>query len=343
MPLNALSSYTADRVILPRRYGIAHGKSFLYGPPRSGKTSLALQFALGFKKPIYIDLANRRLQSDEVQGYLLKMHLEKKVDVLVLDNYHTPIALPHIPNIVLIGQKEACPQDFVPKCILPLCFEEFVSFDTKNLSLKTLFNTFLKNGNLPEIQEFGAYKRLERLYEIICVAFGADTELFLALLGFQSQNTTPHRIYSQLKSTMKLSKDRIYSTLTHWQDNNVLFFLPHSYKPNAKKLYFADFSLSHLLHHNLAAQLENMLFLELLKLGEHGNEALCYGDAGEFIYQHQAFVSIPFATQDLIEHRVSKMQSEHIYVITLSFEGQGKVGKKHWKAINFIDFALGEE
>lgn len=343
MPLNALLAHTAERVILPRRYGITSGKVFLYGPPRSGKTSLALQFALGFGKPIYIDLADRHLQSEEVQGYLLKMHLEKKVDVLVLDNYHAPIALPNIPNIVLIGYRQHCPQDFVPKRILPLCFEEFVSFDTKNLSLKTLFNAFLKNGNLPEIQEFGAYKRFERLYEIVRVAFGEDTEMFLALLRFQSQNATPHRIYATLKSMMKISKDRIYAKLAHWETNGVLFFLPHCHKPNVKKLYFADFSLSHLLHHSPAAQLENMLFLELLKLSEQSGESLCYGDGGEIVYQNRAFVSFPFATRELIAPKIHKLASQEIYIITLSFEGQGKVGHKSWRAMNFIDFALGEE
>ena len=341
MPLNALLAHTAERVILPRRYGITPGKSFLYGPPRSGKTSLALQFALGFKKPIYIDLA--RIQSEEVQGYLLKMHLEKKVDALVLDNYHIPIALPNIPNIVLIGDRQHCPPDFRCKRILPLCFEEFVSFDSKNLSLKTLFNAFLKGGNLPEIQEFGAYKRFERLYEVVCVAFGGDKEMFLALLGFQSQSATPHRIYAQLKPTMKLSKDRIYAKLAHWQDNGVLFFLPHHSKSNAKKLYFADFSLSHLINHNLGAQLENMLFLELLKLSEQSGGMLSYGDSGELLYQDRAFVSIPFATQELIAHKIQKIQSQQIYIITLSFEGEGRVGQRQWRAMDFIDFALGEE
>lgn len=341
MPLNALLSHTLERKILPRRYGITPGKSFLYGPPRSGKTSLALQFALGFKKPIYIDLD--RIQSEEVQGYLLKMHLEKNVDVLVLDNYHSSIALPNIPNIVLIGDRQHCPPDFRSKRILPLCFEEFVSFDTKNLSLKALFNAFLKNGNLPEIQEFGAYKRLERLYEVVCVAFGGDREMFLALLAFQSQNATPHRIYTQLKHTMKLSKDRIYAKLTHWQENDVVFFLPHYRKPNAKKLYFADFSLSHLIDHSLAAQLENMLFLELLKLSDQSGESISYGDSGELMYQNRAFVSIPFATQELITHRIHKIQSQEISIITLSFEGEGRVGQKHWRAMDFIDFALGEE
>lgn len=340
MPLNALAAYTLERKILPRRYGITPGKSFLYGAPRSGKTSLALQFALGFKKPIYIDLA--RIQGEEVQGYLLKMHLEKNVNALVLDNYQGSIALPNIPNIVLIGDRRHCPAGFGLKRILPLCFEEFVSFDSKNLSLKALFNAFLKSGNLPEIQEFGAYKRLERLYEVVRVGFGSDSEMFLALLAFQSQNATPHRIYAQLKPIMKLSKDRIYARLAQWQENGVVFFLPHAHKTNAKKLYFADFSLSHLSHHSLAAQLENMLFLELLKLSEQGGGVLSYGDSGEFLYQDRAFVSIPFATQELIGRKIHKIPAKEICIITLSFEGEGRVGQRQWRAMDFIDFALGE-
>ena len=49
--MNALRDTLIERTILPRRYGISSGRTFVYGAPKVGKTSLALQFAFSCKKP----------------------------------------------------------------------------------------------------------------------------------------------------------------------------------------------------------------------------------------------------------------------------------------------------
>ncbi|MGI0406319.1 hypothetical protein ACRE1U_03285 [Helicobacter himalayensis] len=382
MIFNALKENLNERTILPRRYGILPGRTFLFGAPKSGKTSLALQFALSYKKPMYLDLDDVRLDSAQLQTYLLKIFLEKKLDILVLDNFKPTLTLPNLQNIILLGARELAPSDFTPKCIMPLCFEEFVSFSAKNFSLKNLFAFFLKDGNMPEMLETPHYKKEQRRREVLKLYFGADLEIFLFLLHFQAQAVSIHRIYTALKKQTKISKDRIYTLLKRWEENGVLFFVPHSLERTnepmqklAKKLYFADFSLSWIVkfENNILAQFENMLFLELVKMRELSGGTISY-EEGMLVYKDCAYLPIPFATRELCEKRLQKCTQNTAYIITLSFEDSGEFqcnirGKKErresahkdshqiskdiqsartdsqkifWRALNFIDFALGE-
>lgn len=358
--MNALRDTLIERDILPRRYGISRGRTFIYGAPKVGKTSLALQFALGFKKPLYIDLDDMRVKRDEVQAYLLKLYLEKGLDILVLDNYKKDMfgdflggdsnqLLPNLQDIVLIGKIQECPSGFSPKCILPLCFEEFVSFDSKNFALKNLFNFFLKEGNLPQMLEISAYKRLQTKKEWLQSALQGRMDLFLNILSFQAQSITPNAIYERVKKQMRISKDILYVTLKQWEENGIIFYVPNVIDRGSKKLYFFDFSLPSLIsfEKNLSTQLENMLFLELCKIceqrvsSENHNRVVC-GTMGEFYIHKSAYIFIPFATSELIAQKIAHIDSTNIAIITLSFEGEGSAEGKKWKAMQFVDFALGE-
>lgn len=358
--MNALRDMLIERNILPRRYGIAKGRTFLYGAPKVGKTSLALQFALSFKKPLYLDLGDLRVKKDEAQAYLLKLYLEKGLDVLVLDNYTKDVfgnflsedytqLLPNLQDIVLIGKKQECPSGFVSKCILPLCFEEFVSFDSKNLSLKNLFNLFLKDGNLAQIFEIGAYKRLQAKGELLQNALHTQVDLFFKILPFQAQNIAPNALYERLKKQMRISKDTLYATLKQWEENGIIFYISNLTNRGSKKLYFFDFSLPSLIsfEKNLSAQLENMLFLELCKTSEQSgfkanyDEIMC-GAQGEFYLGNSAYIFIPFATSALIAQKIPNIDCANIIIVTLSFEGEGSIGEKKYRAMQFVDFALGE-
>ena len=358
--MNALRDTLIERTILPRRYGISSGRTFVYGAPKVGKTSLALQFALSFKKPFYIDLGDMRVKKDEAQAHLLKIYLEKELDVLVLDNYKKDMFgnflgvdshqfLPNLQDIVLIGNRQECPIGFVPKCILPLCFEEFVSFDTKNFSLKNLFTLFLKEGNLAQMFETSAYKRLQTKREFLQSALQSQAELFFKILPFQAQNIAPNALYERLKKQMRISKDTLYATLRQWEENGVIFYVSNALHKGSKKLYFFDFSLPSLVcfEKNLSTQLENMLFLELCKiceqsaLKEWSNELFCCA-MGEFYMRDCAYIFIPFATRELIAQKIPHIDCKNIAIITLSFEDEGLISGKKYRAMQFVDFALGE-
>lgn len=356
---------------MPRRYGINAGKVFLYGAPKTGKTSLALLYGAQFKKNFYVDCADKRVKIDAINAFLLKNYLEKNLEMLIIDHYIPSISLPNLQHIILIAPStKDIPPDFQPKAIQALSFEEYVSFDRKNIAINTLFNLFLKEGNLPEIYHLEPSYKIPRKHEILKLALGNDYEFFCTLLLMQAQKLTPHHIYALLKKSHKISKDRLYPLLEKLQKTQIIFFVPHL-QHQTRKLYFYDFTLPLCVsgEKNFNAILENMLFLELQKQTEQtykisnslssyfihktslespksADSQIFYGDYNEFITPLGVFIFIPFADEKIITQKLFKMPYEHIFVITLSFESKGilKYNDRQiqWIAMTFINFALGD-
>lgn len=348
--MQELSKTYLERVvgIMPRRYGLKAGKNFLYGAPGVGKTSIALFHSMQYKKTLYIDCNDRRISTESANAFILKSYLERNIEQLIIDNYTPRISLPNLKHIILIAQSpNHCPQDFIPKPIRALSFEEYISLDSKNLSINNLFNLFLKEGNLPESIRLDPSYKITRKQEILKLALWNDFEIFCSLLTLQGQKLTTNHAYTILKKSHKISKDRIYPLLDSLQQRGIIHLIPHI-NNTSKKLYFYDFTLPLCVQNekNLIASLENMLLLELFALCERLgiNEEIKYGDLGEFVCGLGVFLCLPFATQETIESKLRKLEYQQIYFITLSFEGNGEVGKAQnkiqWKALSFVNFAL---
>lgn len=336
--------------ILPRRYGLKCARTFLYGAPGVGKSALALLHAKGYKHTFYVDCADCRVDIESVNTFILKLYLERHLELLIVDNYTPHIALPHLEHIILIHQSPAlCPLDFTKKRISALSFEEYVSFDNKNLSINHLFNAFLKDGNLALLHIGSSHRKILRKQEILKLALANDFALFCAILPLQARIVSVHSIYSALKKTHKISKDRIYPLLHSLEEKGIIFFVPHI-KERHKKIYFYDFTLPLCVQNDrhLGAILENMLLLELFSFCEKYDKSavIHYGDDGELICALGVFIFLPFATRESIESKLARHKHTYpfIYVITFHFEGNGKIAAQsalmEWQAMSFINFAL---
>ncbi|WP_095294390.1 ATP-binding protein [Helicobacter sp. 13S00482-2] len=332
-------------IILPRRFGLKNGKTHLFGCLKCGKTSIALDFAKKFKNPIYIDCKDPRLDIDNVKSMLLKYYLEKKIDILIVDNFISDFALPKLENIILITHSRDIfiPEDFLHKQIYPLTFEEYVSFDKKNLSINTLFNHFLKDGNLPEIQYLNEHQKISRKQEINYLAFKDNIELFKNLIPYQSRKITTNQLYTQIKKQLKISKDKIYHLINEFQSSGMIYLLPHiedCKKP--KKIYFYDFSIPYAFCNDKSFQaiFDNMVFLELLSK----HKTIHYSENYDFITEkNQIFFCIPFPNAKLIEEKIikSKIKYPKINIITINYDFEGRTNGIKWEAISFMNFALG--
>ncbi|STP10576.1 putative ATPase [Helicobacter cinaedi] len=347
-----ISKSYLERVVgmKPRRYGLKKQKTFLYGASGVGKSSLAFLHSAKYKKTLYINCSDSRTNIESANALILKSFLEKNLELLIIDSYTPKISLPNLNHIILIANSNAhCPKDFKSKKIHALSFEEYISFDSKNLSINNLFNLFLKEGNLPEIQKLDPSYKITRKQEILQLSLKNDFDIFCSLLTMQGQKLTINHIYTILKKTHKISKDRIYPLLQSLNESGFIFLLPH-HTTSSKKLYFYDFTLPLCvqIERNFLASLENMLLLELIAFCERYEceSSIYYGDIGEFISPLGIFIFLPFSTKESIESKLKKFsfQALHIYVITLNFEGNGKLNLAHttleWEALNFIDFAL---
>lgn len=327
--------------LLPRRFSIKTGRTHLYGPPRSGKTTLALLFAKPFKNPVYIDCDDPRNDIEHLTAQILKAFLEKKIDVLILDNYKPLFTLPNLKNIIIITQdlqQSPIPQDFYPQLVLPLNFEEYISLIASNDSLNQLLNRFIKDGNMLENFHTLEFQKIHKKQNNMRLFFQENYPLFLLLLPFQAQKITINQLYLHIKKYTKVSKDKLYAFLFVLQEQKIISLLPHKDFPNrAKKLYFYDFSLPYPFCKmpNFQAIFENMVFLEL----QHQyQQTIFYSETSHFYIDNKIFFALPFPNPTAIQRILEKNPHKDIIIIAIN-----KQEHQHCKIIDFVSFALKDE
>lgn len=336
---------------MPRKVTINTNKSIVCGAPKVGKSSLVKSHLQAFKTPIYLDLKDPRTENslEQITANLERFCVQNGVDALAIDNYTIGFPLPKVESIFLISEKNIEAQGYAKFIIHGLDFEEYLSFDRRHQSVRHIFNSFLKDGSLPEISLFDEHARSKRKQEILRLICESESEIAIlhALIHHMGAKITTNQLYTNLKRTISLSKDRIYSKITDYQSRGILHLVEKFEQKNApKKLFFWDFTLANALRYerNFTALIENMLFLELVKSGQ-----IFYSDRVDFIAEESShgFVVIPFATPENIHARLSKIREEREFidtfiVITMGFESEGENLGTPYIAIPFWEFVLSE-
>lgn len=337
----------------PRRFGIHANKIHIFGAPKSGKTSLALYYAKSHKNPLYIDLQDLRNNNDLIKQTLLKIAFEKKIDLLILDNipsdfFYQFTNLPHIANIITISQQSDISELQTPKLeILPLNFEEFISFDKQNLNINELFENFIKFGNLPfMLKDSKDLLKLEKKQQMLKSELQDDMDIFLELMRFQSHCVSIFQLYNILKKRAKMSKDRIYAVCDSFVKRGILRQISHLNKPKApKKAFFFDFSIAFALSYerNFIAMFENMIFLEILsKKKQHS--CVFYSDKIPLICENTCYFPMPFKSKEMIFQSLKNIDfmGFNAIVITIDLNDEVVIGNNKIALVSFINFALDE-
>lgn len=382
----------ASYAFLPRPYPQKDTPLLIYGPPKSGKTSLALEYAKNVKnakRVVFVDCADMRFCIEDTQKELLKAFLEKAFDLLVVDNYDisslafsssskpqlisslkanssrttTPtLTLPNLSNIILVCANPICDRQGLSQYfahlrrvrVLPLSFREFVSF-SKAQKLESIFSTFLKSGNLPEMPFLTESKHTARNQEIIRLAYQKHARIFQEILVFQGQNFSAYSLLRKTKSSLKTSKDTIYAFIESLKSQQSIFLLPHTQNRSKPKLYLYNFALPYALSASPHFQhiFENMVFCELLlKYSNPFSEItqaksstqkplISYDEECDFLVNDIAYIVMPFPNDALLKARLQKLTKKYKKVIFISIEHSEK--QSEYEVQSFIDFALDDE
>ncbi|NHB21568.1 ATP-binding protein [Helicobacter pylori] len=323
-------------------------KICLLGPMKSGKTTFALKLAKDFKNPVYLNYNDMRLNKNTLKSWLLKWHLEKKMDLLILDNIERlDFSLPKLPKIILIPNhlSPITAPDFSLRYALGLSFKEYGSFFKPNTPKNTLINRFLRDGNaLDSLFIENEQEKILKKQENIKLAFQTYAPLMAKLCAHQSKFVSAFYLYTQFKKELKISKDTLYKFLHALEKQRILFLVP-SFENHKTKLYLCDFALPYNLtpSPSLLSVFENMVFLELYKQFPHYE--LYAHDNGIFILRNPtnklALIAHAFPTPHFLEKQLSWCH-EHgfLNVVVVSINASISANNPPYKHLNFIDFSL---
>ncbi|GAA8669044.1 ATP-binding protein [Helicobacter pylori] len=323
-------------------------KICLLGPMKSGKTTFALKLAKNFKNHVYLNYNDMRLNKNILSSWLLKWHLEKKMDLLILDNIERlDFSLPKLPKIILIPNylSPIMEKDFSLCYALGLSFKEYTSFFKPNTPKNTLFNRFLRDGNaLDSLFIENEQEKILKKQENIKLAFQTHAPLMAKICAHQSKFVSAFYLYTQFKKELKTSKDTLYKFLHALEKQRTLFLIP-SFENHKTKLYLCDFALPYSLTPNpsLLSVFENMVFLELYK--QFPNYELYSHDNGIFILRNPtgklALIAHAFPTPHFLEKQLSWCHEHGFFnIVVVSINAPISATNPPYKHLNFIDFSL---
>jgi len=314
---------------------------------------LVYDFLSNFKNEDYLyidffDLRNKNI-TNELQ-FLDEFIKEKNVEVLILENFDHQCKIPDCTNIILTSQKNIIYENFEKINLYALDFEEYLLFDSKHQNITQSFNSFLKYGNLALSITTEEHKKLSKLQEIIKLNSKDETsfEILKILIENIDERKSIFQLYNQLKTRIKISKDRFYEECKELEEKNNIFFIEkYNQEMSLKKIYTYNYAFLNAISFTKKFKQEftNMVFLELLK----ENNKIFYLENIDFYVKEEnlAVVCIPFFNQLInsnilkkivktaIEYNINKIE-----IITVSNSENLSNNKIKINVISFYEWAL---
>lgn len=336
-----------------RKQSITQKKTILYGPRKSGKTHLIIDHLSHYEKGsfLYIDFSDDRLEKGLLEENLSSFIKKHPIKLLVIEHFDFSFALPKI-NEIILSTIFTCKdlEGFSKLTLYPLDFEEFIAFDKKHSNIEHIFNLFANHGTFPQIVQYTESDHHRAMQDMLHGMLKDETafHIYKRFCELQSTKVTLFQIYNQLKSTMKISKDKLYAITSTLIEQKLLFLVEKQGQPSAaRKVFQVDFALKNAMtfKKDFLKRFENMIFLELLKR----DKTIFYDDFIDLYLPDEqlAIFCIPFATDEVIQSKMKKLthalKSLHVNkveIITLGNEESFVLDTIHFSMLPFWDWAL---
>jgi uncharacterized protein len=198
--------------------------------------------------------------------------------------------------------------------IYPFSFAEYAQYEFPKLTrkkllsthdigkIRNLFNTFCKDGGIPEYVRNHQTEYLHALYEsiiyrdIVARYKVTNTEALKKLVYYLASNCSKKMTYNSLRKLLGLGSPTTVSDYCGYLENSYLCYFLSRYSPSLKaqqqspkKVYYTDHALAKIVgfrfSDDIGRVLENIIFLELKRRGKnlyyHRENKEC-----DFIIQH---------------------------------------------------------
>lgn len=338
---------------IERKIEISNRNLNLFGPPKSGKTYIALDYLAGFspEEYLYIDLKDMRLNRENLQN-LDHFIQQNGIEVVVLDNWDGELYIysTEVQQICISGipfETEGFDAVYVP----PLDFEEYILFEhTPASQITHTFNNFIKYGTIPQLIRSNHDLKSFYIQSLLKEMFDNRTEreIFIFLLRSTGLAYSLHQVFQKLKQDMKLSKDKFYHFIDRFIKSRMVYFLPKFNQPRAaKKIYSYDFVLRDgvTFEKNFASVYENMILIELLKFFD---EIYYIGLIDFYIPKERlGIIAMPFSSKSAITTLLTRIPREitidRIEIITMGYEDTFTYHSVTIEVIPYWTWALKDE
>lgn len=336
---------------LERKIQIDDKYTILVGPKLCGKTYLIYDYLQNNenKEYLYIDMNN--LKDLKLNPHLLQEFISlKNIEILIIENFDYSFSLPIVPSIIL-----SCPYynnigGFTLLKVMPLDFEEYLSFDIKHQNTTNSFNSFLKYGNISQLINFKDTNKQNRNKEIIKLSYLNETQnkIYELFIKNSSQIKSPFWLYTLLKKEMKISKDFFYKTVKILEQNNSIIFCSKYNSPKASKKIFTynhAFIDCVTYNKNFSYVFSNMVFLELFTKYKN---IFYVNDIDFYIKNNKSIVlPIPFYNSQQLASLTSKilksiqdLPCEQISIVTISYQDSIYINDTPCEILPFYEWAM---
>ena len=233
--------------------------------------------------------------------------------------------------------------------LLPLSFEEFIAFDKRHNEINSMISAFLAQGGGAKNPFITPAEILEFEQRLLAANFSRTEILILKeCLCFVHAAFSANKIYTALKTRIKISKDAVYGTITKLERENFIRFLSKAGEPTrAKKLYFSHFNMREILtsKKDFSKKFANVLFCELLGL----DTPIFYTKELDFYLPtlKMGVLVIPFSDADIIFLKFRKILSAlkrlgitSLKVVSMANSGRLEIEGIRCDVLPFHEFVL---
>lgn len=321
------------------------------GISKSGKSRLVKNYLLSLKKNsyLYINCKDIRINVKALNDTLASFCNLNKIDTLVLDNYNPAIKFVNVSQLIITSEIPFDIDVLEHLTLYPLDYEEFLAYEHKYDS--SALNHFFQLGGLPPMHTISPDERAVYLQNILKSTLSSiEFDILCLCAKFMSQKLSAYTLYERLKTTRKISKDKLYASFNLLKKKNYIHQLAkYSHTRATKKIYLCDTSLKSALslEKNFAKLFENMVYLELLKSATE-----CYYEEGIDFYipkNDTIILCKPFVDERRLFKKLESIEAfifsygiRKITVITMNKEGTISHPLSSVDIIPFDIWALGD-
>lgn len=334
-----------------RKVNIDSASYQIVGISKSGKTKLLKHYLLGLKKTsyLYIDCNDVRLDIELLNAELTSFCNRNKIDTLALDNYKENIKFPNVSQLIITSQMQLEIEYLEVLNLYPLDYEEFLAYEYKYDS--SALNHFFQLGGFPSMQKVPLDEKNIYIQQFLQYTLDdIEFDILRLCAKMTSQKISAFTLYERLKSSRKISKDRLYKSFDSLVNKKYIHQLKKfNHEKAIKKIYLCDTSLKGALsiEKNFGKLFENMIFLELLK----SNIECFYEDEIDFYlpHAHEIILCKPFADERRLFKKLASIEAfifthsiKKVTVITMNKEGNVSHPLSKVEIIPFDIWALGD-